>query len=409
MGVFKEKVSYADLGKIVLFILSPFLSFLISLRDLSSRSSYIVLICICLLFGLNFNVTNDRSAEHNLDGSFYRELFERDFVNSNTSIGEILDDYFSFSSEENTDVYVSLVSLFVSRFTSNYHVLFFVFALVFTYFMAKSLKYLLTSGNFRNRSVICLLLVVLFLQNDIFNINGVRFWTAAWIAVYSVFRIFIDKKTLYLGLIAVTPFIHPSYLLLVVITVISLVFHDAASKLKYLLLISIILSPLMVFVMQSIDASMLPGFLGRYFDLYASDEAIKEFGEKRLSTLYYVITTLFRAASLVYINILVLKIARKKDKNSGLENMFNFLIIFLIFCNLSTILPSIGIRFIVLTYPLIAYMWLNTFGVKQDSNWILAFPLFFILTLRTKVVYYSLVLDSDFFYMNLFHLIFKNV
>ena len=409
MGAFRENVNSYGFGKAILFILSPFLSFLFSLRDLSSKSSYAVLICICLLFGLNFNVSNNRSLEHNLDGSYYREIFERDYVDSDVTVKDVFSNYFSFSSEKNTDLYVDLISLFVSKFSSNYHILFLVYALVFTFFMVGSLKYLLQLDNFKNNSIVCLLLVLLFLQNDIFNINGVRFWTAAWVAVYSFFKIYVDDKKLYLLLTAITPFIHASFLLLVFVVLLSLIFRNAASNLKYLLFFSIILSPLMLFVMQSIDTSRFPPLISRYFDLYASDAAISEYGAKRVSTLYYTITTIFRAASLVYINILALKVSRGVNGNKSLGALSNFLIILIIFCNLTTILPSIGVRFIVLACPIISYMWLSSFGIKKESMWIKVFPLFFFFILRSKVLYYLMVLDGDFFYMNLFHLILKNI
>lgn len=409
MHTLKERKNDFGIGKAVLFILSPFLSFLISLRDLSSKSSYCVLIGICLLFGLNYNVTNDRSAEHNLDGSYYRELFERDYVGSVTSVQDILDNYFSFSSEKNTDVYVDIVSLLVSRFTSNYHLLFLVYAAIFTFFMLKSLKYLLTSTEFQNGSFVCLILVFLFLQNDIFNINGVRFWTAAWISVYSLFKFFLDNKKVYVLLALITPLIHPSFFLFLFLLIFSAVFNNVSSKLGTLLLISIIISPFLILLVQLVDYNYFPVFFVRYLDLYTSDVAIREYGERSLSSMYYIVSTLFRAASLVYVNILAVKISKKVTKDSNFYSLSNFLILFIIFCNLTTLFPSIGVRFIVLTYPLIAYLWINIFGIKQESAWIKVLPVFFIFALRSKIYYYYFVLDGDFFYMNLFHLIFKNI
>lgn len=396
-------------GKLLLFIIAPFLSFLYSLKSLKSRSTYLIFILFNLLFGLNFTVTNDRSAEHNLDGSLYRGVFENYCLGVYSSLSAKWDAYLGFDEETSKDIYVDIISFIVSRFTSNYHILFLVYAIVFTFFMAHSLKYLLKSKNFKNGSWVCFFLFILFIYNDIFNINGVRFWTAAWVAVYALFRIYVDKKKVYFALICITPLIHASYILFVLVSAIAVFFNEVAPRLKYLLLVSIFLSPLMVVALQSIDVSSMPAFFGRYMELYASEEALDAYGEKNASTLYYIIKTLFSVVSLLYINFLVLKIVRFSKTDLSAKPFSNFLVIFAVFCNLTMIIPSVGGRYIVLCYPIIAYLWLNVIGISQLSNWIKVLPLFFLLTFRSKLLQYTLVLDSDFYYMNLFSLIFKNL
>lgn len=409
MQGFKDTTDKNLILKVFLFLVSPFVSFLVSLKDISSKSSYIIFICFCLLFGLNFNVTDDRSSDYNLDGSYYRALFERDYVNYGTNFHERLENYLSFSEVTSTDIYADFISFIVSRFTGNYHLLFFVYALVFTFFMAKSLKYLLKSPNYKNGSIVCFLLFLLFIVNDIFNINGVRFWTAAWVAVYALLKYYVDKKKWPLLLILSTPLIHASFVFFVIISAVAIIFNKFASNLRYLLLFSIIVSPLMLVAIQSLDISGMPVFFSRYFELYASDEAVSAFSAKRTSTIYYIISTLFSVASLVYINILVLIITKSAKNSSVFCGFSNYLIIFIIFCNLSTIIPSVGTRFIVLSYPIIAFLWLNLKGIREDSIWIKLFPLFFFMTLRSKLLLYTEVLDGDFYYMNLISLIIKNV
>lgn len=409
MKSFKDVTDKEKVIKVFLFLLTPFLSFFVSLKNISSRSSYIIFICFSLLFGLNFTVTDDTSGEYSLDGSYYRSLFERNYVSYGMSFSDMTDEYLSFSADTSTDLYADFVSYLVSSFTNNYHILFLVYALVFTYFMAKSLKYLLKSPNFKNGSIVCLLLFFLFIYNDIFNINGVRFWTAAWIAVYSLFRIFVDNKKRYYALICVTPLVHASFILFVLVSFLGVFLNKSASSLKHLLLVSIVLSPLMLIAIQSLDITGMPAFFGRYFDLYAADQAVSEYGERRTSTLYYIISTIFSVASLIYVNILTLKIKKEAESNSQFNPFSNFLVILIIFCNLSMILPSVGARYIILCYPIIAYLWLNLKGVRKESGWIMLFPLFFFMSIRGKLLLYTTVLESDFYYMNLLSLILKNV
>lgn len=174
--------------KIILFLISPFIAFLYSLRTIKTKSSYVVFFLFCVFFGLSFSVSAGKDEHNRADGASYREKFELYKYVSDSEFYNRFNEYFTFE-EGAKDYYFDTVAFYVSRVTDNYHIMFMVFAIVFAYFGLKSLRFLTSEPKF-DASLSCLILVYLFMINQIFNINGVRFWTAAWIGVYCIFQIF---------------------------------------------------------------------------------------------------------------------------------------------------------------------------------------------------------------------------
>ena len=167
--------------KFILFLISPLLSLIYSLNSLNSKSSRVVIFLFCLFFGLAFTVTDIRT-EGSPDGITYRSQFQDYHGISKEAYQQTAQEYFTFSGVVK-DFYADTMAYVVSRFTDNYHIFFMVIAMVFAFFQIKTLKYLTDNNNFV-AGVTCLLLVFLFTFVSIKNINGLRFWTAYWIACY---------------------------------------------------------------------------------------------------------------------------------------------------------------------------------------------------------------------------------
>src|SRR5690606_5049315 len=194
---------------------SPFIAFLYSLRTIKTKSSYVVFFLFCVFFGLSFSVSAGKDEENKSDGASYREKFELYKYVSDSEFYYRFNEYFTFE-EGAKDYYFDTVAFYVSRVTDNYHIMFMVFAIVFAYFGLKSLRFLTSEPKF-DASLSCLILVYLFMINQIFNINGVRFWTAAWIGVYCIFQIFRNNNKKYFLLALCTPFFHGAFWVYIVV------------------------------------------------------------------------------------------------------------------------------------------------------------------------------------------------
>ena len=380
--------------KILLFLLSPFVSFLYSLLNIKSRSSYVVFFLFCVFFGMAFSIDEDAL----IDGRYYREVFEYYEGVSWSGFVDNFNSYLKFSDGEK-DFYHCTVSFFVSRFTSNYHYVFMVYAFVFSFFCLKSLKFLTDEDKF-DASISSYILVFLFTFNQIFNINGVRFWTAAWIAVYCIFQIFRNNKKRYFILaIIAPPFIHASYLTYVLlITFVFIMKNSFIDRyLSIIFVLSFILSPFALTFVSS-NASVLPGSMGILESYYATEETVETISAQ--GTGFWIVGVIFKYIKLVYINFLVLLFIKNSKlllANPMTRSLYIFLLIWMSAVNFLMPVPSVGVRFIELSYPIIAYLWLVAFKGYKYQGILYLCPFAFFMAIYRLFINYTTVTDLKFY------------
>ena len=69
--------------KVVAFLISPFLSFIYSLRRINTRSSFLVFFLFALMYGLCFTVVADNlSIYETADAARWRFRFENTYLNN---------------------------------------------------------------------------------------------------------------------------------------------------------------------------------------------------------------------------------------------------------------------------------------------------------------------------------------
>ena len=71
--------------------------------------------------------------------------------------------------------------------------------------------------------------------------------------------------------------------------------------------------------------------------------------------------------------------------------------------------PSLGNRFIQLSYPIIAYIWLVIFKDEKYNRFILFLPLVFMWDIQKVLSYYFQVLDFWFYFSSPIYLIYKYI
>jgi len=385
--------------KVILFLISPFVSFLYSLRNIKSKSSYIVFFLFCVFFGMALTIPENYSG----DASVYQKRFEYITNYDNTKFLSMLQNYSEFDDGEK-DIYFKTTAFIVSRISGNYHTLFCVFAAIFAFFMLKSLRFLTREQEFDNSFIPFLLVTIFILSNFIFNINGVRFWTASWIGIYSVFQIFINNNKKYFLLACVTPLVHVSFFAFVIILIVGYFTKQYEKFWIFMLFISFILSNIMVNLVSSFG-DYLPSFMSNTVSIYTDVDYVKQREEDLV--LYARIFSFLRQ---LMINIVVLLFIRNRKTISSptTKNLYFFLIIFTTFVNFVMPIPSFGGRFLALSLPLIAYIWVIAFKNTMQYRpilylFIVAFSYHFFLQIRG---FFKLT-EIDFYIFNPFYIINK--
>lgn len=399
-------------SKIILFIISPIISLIYSFKRINTRSSYFIFFITSVLFGLAFTVElpNQGSGESYIDGQFYRANFESYVNRTELEFTEKFNRYISFDSNVK-DFFFDTIAFYTSRVTDNYHIMFMIVAIIFSYFALKSLKFFTSEESFDN-SIVSYILLYLFLSNQIFNINGLRFWTAAWIAVYCIFQIYKNKNNLYYLLALLTPFFHGSYIVFIVVLILARTLRKFDRFWIFMFFLSLVFSNLSLYLVQFFTEtfnSYLPPFITRLAEQYTSAEEIAS--RKEWSGFGWIYIG-FGYIKLAYLTGLLLLLFSKRkiiNSHSATKDLFRFLIVWTTCFNFLLPIPSLGGRFLVLSYPLIAYIWLICFKDKYYQWYILLLPIAFFWELYSYTTRYLRVLDPTSLIFNPLYLIYNNV
>lgn len=404
MSVWQKENRYDKAAKIVLFLISPFFSFLYSLRTMNTRSSYVVFFLFAVFFGMSFSVGNIRT-EGSIDGISYRAYFEEYKYISANYYFEGLNEFLTFD-EGKKDYYFDTVAFYVSRITDNYHVMFMVFAIIFAFFSLKTLKLFITDNKF-DISFASFILAYLFMANQIFNINGMRFWTAAWVGVYALFQIFGKKNKRYFLLLLVTPFFHGSFWIFIAVVVLAYLLMRFDKVWAVLFFISFFVGSIAVELLQE-TSDLLPAFMQRMIASYTDPEYIQSRSEG--GTGFYWVQRLFSTLVRFYMNFMVYLFIRNSKTikaNPKSKSFYLFLLVYMTFVNFTMAVPSLGGRYMILAYPIIAYIWLVNFKGVKYKKFLYAMPVIFWFSFYGWIGRYLTVLDFEFFVSSPFYLIYN--
>lgn len=397
-GWLKEEKN--DVGfKIILFLLSPFFSFLYSLKRMNTKSSYIVFFLFSLFFGLAFTTESGRQeGGYQGDGAAYRWHFEL-YNQGILDYQDAIDDYFLNGNGGTKDLYNDTLCYLVSRVTNNYHFFFFAAAFVFALFQLKSFKFFTQDRNYSNGFVF-LIMAYLFMYNQIFNINGLRFNTASWVAIYCIFQIFVNKNNYYYLLAAITPLIHVSFWIFVVVLLIAEIFRKTTNLWIVLFYISFVLSFFASSFLQDLSP-YLPPILERMVDTYTNDTA-------STYSIGAFIIRILNIIEFVYINTMVILLIKEKGMISQTNSyrLFQVLLVFMAFFNFLYPVSSLH-RFFYMIIPVVIFLWMHNFGINKYTKILYIYPIIAFYSLFSWILKYTAVTDLSFWFSNPISLLIK--
>lgn len=403
-----DKEQSNDLAlKFLLFGISPFFAFIYSLRRLNTRSSYLVFFLTGIFFGMAFSV----NYEDTLDAARHRLYFELDYFITKDEYYERIISYFLFDSYVK-DIYRHTISFFISRFTDNYHWYFVGIATIYGYFSLKSLRYFTSLNSFRF-SFLMLILLYVFLKQDIFNINGVRFWTAGWFAIYCTFQIFVSNNKKYFFILLLSPLIHISFWLIPLIVILSIL-YDKILNLKgkdsilYIFYFSSFIFSLFSLSILTSISDYLPSVFNKLIGIYTDSEYINEINdfERTLTGMYSLI------GKQILINAMVICLILNRSfiiNDRYIKELFYFLIIMLSFVNIFMFIPSLGTRFFGFLLPFVAFLWAYVFADKKYKLILFLIPFIFLRDIYVSYLGYYRVLELSDLFSSPLYLIFKYI
>lgn len=346
--------------KYLLFFFFPLLSALYALRRLNTKSSFVVLFMFGILLGGAFSVHTFESTKTTLDSAWYRYIFENyKFI----TYSEYLVDVKRFLTGDLKDFFFQTIAFGISRFTDNYHYLFFVVAIFFSFFSLCSVRFLIREPEFKF-TVSSLILLYLFLKISIIEINGIRYWTAYWLAIYCTFKIFVDKNKAFYLLALATPFFHGTFWIFIFLLLVVESTRRFERIWIVLFLISFFVSSFAVELLLIVQ-QYLPSGLSRSIDSYTSAEII---ASRKSWSGWGWIPKYFNLFVKIYINTLIvlfIKNASYIKEEIRSKDLYILILIWATVFNFFSAIPSLGSRNFYLLYPVVSYVWLVSFADKK--------------------------------------------
>lgn len=365
--------NYNDRDKGIKFLLSiiyPLGAFFYSWKNLKSRSTHWVFFLFFIVYGLCFTAAFEAA-----DSYRYVEDLRAFSMNAKGNFQSVTQEFFSKDSEKKDIFVYALYYLTDILAWGNYRVFFALVAIVFGFFFLRSFKFITDDEAFRNTPFFVLLSLIFMLSNPIFNINGVRFWTAAWIAVYATFQVLINKKWIYILLLAVLPLVHGSYYVFIAFFAAAYLARHLYKILPYLFFISFFFTDIALQIIPDISGYLPPFMQNMIWSYTESSEALARMsGEEAQQQALYarILLGIPRYYHVLLIYLLVRCRPHFKDETS--KEFLGFVLGYGALINISSMIPSM-IRFWYLLIPFYVYIWVhNSQAMAKYNNVIYWYP-----------------------------------
>jgi len=318
------------------------------------------------------------------------------------------------TSARTIDLYQNIINFIVSRFTDNGHVLFAVFATIFGFFYSRNIWYVLE--RLPEEIIVkkfFVLLTLFFLACPIVNINGARMWTAMHVYVYALLPYLIEGKKTRLWWLFAPPFIHFSFLYVVLAAVAYVLVPDWLKRDNRAFLIGSLIIFIISLFVSSLDLSQVATILIKYspeayshrIGGYVSERLLEVRTEQYAAFLNWHVIWAGRITfwGISSILIAIFPAFSNEQTRKELNRLYVFALLIGALVNVMSLIPS-GQRFRVLGRMMqysIILLTLSKFSVKDISykiiviaSWFLLLPM--IVNIRRLFDDYSITLFGNF-------------
>lgn len=355
LGAYSKNKNY-----LFLFILWPFLAFLMALANYREKESKWVVYLFLIYYGFTFVGTN-------IYADSYRYIISLHH-NATLPFSEFFRVVGGLYSETTVDVMEPLISFVVSRFTSYHGVYFAIWTLIYGFFYLKSIN-LLYDKYLDNRGWNTLIPMIFFvLILPITYVSSVRMWTAAWMFFYAAYHIIIYRKPKYFIIALGASFVHWSFFIACAVLLIYYVLGNRNYIYLALVIVSFLLPRLILPLLGNISARLGGAFLLRY-EGYSSEGFILSQNELLEESSWFLqvgVNLLFYFMLLAIIWIQISTAGKEKERPE--KNLYSFLLLFLAFVNFGMPIPSFGGRFIVVFFLFATLYIFNYFSQIQTTR-----------------------------------------
>jgi hypothetical protein len=344
---------------LILFIIWPFLAFIIALLTYSRKEARTVVFFFLVYFGLNFVYENVF-----VDASRYVESLRQA---ATLPISDFSKSVTSLYSDTTVDIVEPFVTFIISRFTINGGVFYAVWAAIFAFFYLKSVNSLHDRYQLSPGTNALIFMAFFVLIQPVTKVGGIRMPIATWIFFLGAYHLVLYRDPKYLLLTLASCLVHWSFLTANALLLIYLLAGNRNLIYFPIVIVSFILPQVAAPYFESTANNLGGAFQNRY-EGYSSEGYIQNsryavedstwFVELSDKVIFYY---LIAAILIIYF------FSRQYEKEKSDRNLFSFLLLLLAFVNFGAVIPTFGGRFQVV-FNLFATLYIFLHALKMEGN-----------------------------------------
>lgn len=347
--------------RFVFFLLAPFFTFLRSCWDLRHRSAQIIFVLFFGLFGYCHTFEDSRADSYRKKESF-----------SNYGTETYSDIFSDYHNGEIKDIYEGLLYTTLKQFTDDPHILMMMVGLFAGFFYMLVVKRFLQDNKMGLTWPVIILLSFVVMESNIPIMGNIRSFTAFPLLMYSIMRLLLDNKKIWIIGLLVTPLIHFGYMIVVVAALVIWLIKIPNVVMHY---VAIVVCASSLFLSTSSYAdvlgvvvdSMENESIADRIDSYGDEDVNLQFNKSLTTRLVRVnnqIGTLFMIVFLMYIYH-----NRKRLINTPyIEKIYHLLLFFTIIGYTLISFSVVGQRFVYIAMVLLYLFLLNLYQQNPNSH-----------------------------------------
>ncbi len=337
----KEKIFPSLAGdQIILWFIWPFGALLYALKHFRQPSSKTLCWLFCIYFGFVF-IYSDPSVGGADSSRYAKQLIE---LHNNPLNFDLFKSLF-YTEGGYPDIYQPIVMWMIALLTDDPRWLFTIFAAVFGFFYVQNLWIIINSLQHSKKASITILLFLLTfaLINPIWNINGVRMWTAAQVFIYGILLYILKDNKKGLFWIISSVLFHFSFVLPVLIFIIYLFLPNNLTIFTILFFAASLVREINLSQVRNL-LSFVPDFLLPRIETYTNEEyaEIINYSKQALASHVKLANTIGRW--LLYFWVFILYFNKKywQNKYGHIKKLMCFGLLLGFFAQLMAHIPSGG-------------------------------------------------------------------
>jgi hypothetical protein len=371
-----------------LFLLSPFLTAILAVWSYKASWAKNIIWAFIVFFGFTFGTASESSTGSKTSDVFRYTNELAEMHKKNLTFPQIQKLY---KNNDDIDILRLTLAIGVSRFTDSSKILLGIYGLIFGFFFSRNIWFVLERLEGVIKPLTILLLIVFFLINPIWNINGFRFYTATNVFIYGLLPYFFEKKKKGLFISLFSFLIHFSFIIPIGVLLLYLLAGNRPLIYFALFIASIVTSEIDIKSVNTWVDANAPKAMSERTSGYRSEDEVKRFrqgAQSKEQPVNWYATFYFKALNWSVMAFLIYLFFKRKvllQLNPRFLNMLSFSLLIWTLANIMSSLPS-GIRFSTVaaltTFPLIVFYVHYNYrekNLKQIARYLVPLLLLFVI------------------------------